>query len=112
MILWRHTIKTEQQENNMSDITQPYAELYVKRLLAYVNEADAEKIQHHATETSPGVFVQHREVGEVAITMIVDFHEETVTARAESGGNISSITHLFSDYNPPSDNNPEYELFA
>lgn len=96
----------------MSDITQPYAELYAKRLLAYVNEADAEKIHHQATETFPGVFVQHREVGDVAITMTINFNEEIATARAESGGVASTVTHLFSDYNPPSDNDPEYELFV
>lgn len=96
----------------MSDITQPYAELYAKRLLSHVNEVDAGKIKREATETQTGIYIQHRNAGDVQITMTIDFNKETLTVRAESGSSVSTITHLFSDYDPTSDKGSEYELFA
>lgn len=96
----------------MSDITQPYAELYAKRLLAYVNEVDAEKIKREATETQPGIYVRHRNARDVQIIMTIDFNKETVTALAQLSDEYSTVTHKFSDYTPPTDDEPEYVLTA
>ena len=107
-----YTTETRQQEINMSDITQPYAEFYAKRLLAYVNEVDAEKIKREATETQPGIYVRHRNARDVQITMTIDFNKETVTALAQLSDEYSTVTHKFSDYTPPTDDEPEYVLIA
>lgn len=95
----------------MTKSAQPYADLYARSLLNALHETGADKVKQLATETSPGIYTMRRKIYDADITMIADFNEETVTAKAElihDRTNSATTTYHFDDYTPPSDDDPIY----